>query len=154
MTKSPLIALMLTLAALLGACASDGAVGPNAIAGKTPDAYIEMQKIQAAYIGNGSAGTGNLIYNGQVIPFNVTGLGVGGIGVSELEAEGEVYNMPDLAMFPGTYAQARFGFVVGTISRGQLWMQNNAGVILHLQARRRGLMLSTGADAVVIQMQR
>ena len=47
-------------------------------------------------------------------------------------------------------AQARFGFVVGTISRGQLWMQNNAGVILHLQARRRGLMLSTGADAVEI----
>jgi hypothetical protein len=31
-------------------------------------------------------------------------------------------------------------------------MQNEAGVIMHLKARRKGLMLSLGGDAVVISM--
>jgi hypothetical protein len=33
-------------------------------------------------------------------------------------------------------------------------MQNGAGVILHLKAKRTGLMLSLGGDAVVISMNR
>jgi len=32
-------------------------------------------------------------------------------------------------------------------------MQNQSGVILHLKAKRTGLMLSLGGDAVVINMQ-
>jgi len=31
-------------------------------------------------------------------------------------------------------------------------MQNEAGVILHLKAKREGLILSLGGDAVVISM--
>src|SRR4029077_8373421 len=54
--------------------------------------------------------------------------------------------------FPGTYGQARYGFAMGTASGGDLWLQNEAGVILHLKAKREGLMLSLGGDAVVISM--
>jgi len=32
------------------------------------------------------------------------------------------------------------------------WMQNEAGVIMHLKARRTGLMLSLGGDAMVVSM--
>jgi hypothetical protein len=41
---------------------------------------------------------------------------------------------------------------VGTASAGDLWLQNGHGVVMHLVAKRRGLMLSLGGDAVVIQM--
>ncbi len=76
----------------------------------------------------------------------------GGIGASSLEAEGDVFNLRDLRDFPGTYGQARYGGAVGTASAGELWLQNQAGVIMRLRARRTGLMLSLGGDAVVITM--
>jgi hypothetical protein len=41
---------------------------------------------------------------------------------------------------------------LGRASTGELWLQNNSGVIMHLKAKREGLMLSLGGDAVVIQM--
>ena len=83
----------------------------------------------------------------------VGGLGVGGIGASTVDALGEVYKLRNLSQFPGSYAQASYGFVVGSTSSGDLWMQNEAGVIMHLKAKRTGLMLSLGGDAVVISMQ-
>jgi hypothetical protein len=141
------------LCAALAACAGRVEVGQDAIAGKTPDAFVDMHQVQAAYIGSGSTGTGFIVFRGQTYNFNVGGLGVGGIGISEIDAEGEAYNLPNLSMFPGAYAQARYGFAAGTLSGGDLWLQNEAGVILHLKAKRRGLMLSLGGDAVVIQMQ-
>ena len=99
-----------------------------------------------------SGGAGSLSFRGVAYPFDVGGVGVGGIGLSTIEATGEVYNLRDLGQFPGTYGQARYGFAIGTASGGDLWLQNEAGVILHLQAKRTGLMLSLGGDAVVIAM--
>ena len=111
-----------------------------------------MHEVQAAYIGSGSGGAGVLVFRGVAYPFDVGGVGVGGIGLSTIEATGEVYNLRDLGQFPGTYGQARYGFAIGTASGGDLWLQNEAGVILHLKAKREGLMLSLGGDAVVISM--
>jgi len=133
-------------------CTGGVQVGPDAIKGKTPDAYVEMQQVQAAYIGSGSTGSGTLYFRGSQYPFQVGGLGVGGIGVSTIEAHGEAYSLEDLSDFPGTYAQARYGFALGTESGGDLWLQNDSGVILHLKAKREGLMLSLGGDAVEITM--
>ena len=136
----------------LAGCSSSGGVGPGAVAGLTPDGTIEMRQVQVAYIGSGSTGSGSLYYRGREYPFNVGGLGVGGFGASTIEANGEVYKLPSLAQFPGAYAQARYGIAIGTASAGDLWLQNEAGVILHLKAKRTGLMLSLGGDAVVISM--
>ena len=136
----------------LAGCAGNIALGPDAVQGKVPDGAIEMHEVQAAYIGSGSGGAGVLSYRGVEYPFDVGGGGVGGIGLSTIEATGEVYNLRDLGQFPGTYGQARYGFAVGSASAGELWMQNEAGVILHLKAKRTGLMLSLGGDAVVIAL--
>ena len=78
--------------------------------------------MQAACIGSGSAGTGVLFVRGKQYPFDVGGAGVGGIGLSTIDASGEVYNLRELAQFPGTQ-----------MSAGELWMQNEAGVILPLE---------------------
>jgi hypothetical protein len=136
----------------LAGCTGNVALGPDAVKDKTPDGFIEMHEVQAAYIGSGSGGDGTLSFRGVQYAFNVGGVGIGGIGLSTIEATGEVYNLRDLAQFPGTYGQARYGFAIGTASAGDLWLQNEAGVILHLKAKRTGLMLSLGGDAVVISM--
>jgi hypothetical protein len=135
-------------------CTGGVALGPDAVKGQTPDGAIEMHEVQAAYMASGSGGAGSLSYRGVEYPFDVGGVGVGGIGLSTIEATGEVYNLRDLGQFPGTYGQARYGFAIGTASGGDLWLQNEAGVIMHLKAKRTGLMLSLGGDAVVISMRR
>jgi hypothetical protein len=139
-------------ALLFTGCVGGVKLGPDAVAGKQPSAFMEMHEVQAAYIGSGSGGAGTLFYAGGEYPFTVGGLGVGGIGLSTIEAEGDVFNLSSLSQFPGTYGQARYGFAIGTASGGDLWLQNEQGVILHLKAKRTGLILSLGGDAVVIAM--
>jgi hypothetical protein len=146
------IAGAMLAAAMLAAC-SHQAPGPSTtVEGKTPSGSVEMRQDQAAFIGSGSGGSGVLHFQGRDYPFTVGGLGVGGIGVSTIEARGDVYNLTDVSQFPGAYAQGRYGFAFGTQSGGDLWLQNDNGVVMHLQAKRTGLMLSLGGDAVVIAM--
>jgi hypothetical protein len=142
----------LVLLLLVAACQSSVKLGPDAVAGLTPDGTVQMDQVQVAYIGSAGGGNGTLYYRGGAYPFKVGGIGVGGIGVSTLDAEGEVYKLNRLIDFPGAYAQGRYGFAIGTASAGDLWLQNEAGVIMHLKAKRTGLMLSLGGDAVVISM--
>jgi hypothetical protein len=120
--------------------------------GMPPDATVTMNEVQAAYIGNAGGGSGTLQFRGIAYPFNVAGIGVGGIGASTLDAVGDVYNLPTINLFPGSYAQGQYGFVIGTMSRGDLWLQNQAGVVMHLKGKREGLMLSLGGDAMIINM--
>jgi len=154
MKSKTVIALLATSALALGsACSSSVKVGPESVAGLTPDGTVDMNEVQVAYMGNAGGGHGTLYYQGQSYPFTIAGLGVGGIGASTVDAQGEVYKMHSLSQFAGSYAQASSGFAFGETSRGDLWMQNGAGVIMHLKAKRTGLMLSLGGDAVVISMQ-
>jgi len=137
---------------VLTGCTGSVQLGPNAVAGLTPDGTVNMDQVQVAYIGSAGGGNGTLYYQGAAYPFSIGGLGVGGIGASTISAEGEVYKLGSLAKFPGTYGQARYGFAIGNLSGGDLWMQNDSGVIMHLKAKRTGLMLSLGGDAMVIKM--
>ena len=133
----------------LAACANQSAIS---LEGKPVSGYVRMTQVQAAYLGSGNAGSGVLYYQGGRYPFSVGGLGVGGIGVSKIEAKGEVYGLQHFRDFAGAYVQGRYGFALGTTSAGDLWLQNGNGVVMHLVAKRQGLMLSLGGDAVVIQM--
>ena len=145
------LVLICTVAlASLAGCASQST--SLSLPGKPLSGYVRMAQVQAAHLGSGNAGVGVLKYKGDTYPFNVGGLGVGGIGVSKIEATGEVYGLQRLGDFAGAYAQARYGFALGNTSRGELWLQNRNGVIMHLKAKREGLMLSLGGDAVLIQM--
>ncbi len=142
-----------TALASLVACSGNQSVGPTTtLEGQPPDGTVQMRQFQAAYIGSGSAGSGTLEFRGSTYPFRVDGLGIGGIGVSEIQAEGEVYNLPNIQAFPGAYAQGRYGFALGRTSGGDLWLKNESGVVMHLHAKREGFMLSLGGDAIVITL--
>ncbi len=152
-----LTAIAAALSLGLSGCASGPAPAAGAspdVAGTPPSGTVEMRQVQAAFIGSGGGGTGTLHFRGQSYPFRVAGLGVGGIGVSTIDARGDVFGLTNVALFPGAYGQVRYGAVAGTASIGDLWLQNNNGVVMHLRARRTGLMLSLGGDAVVVSMSR
>jgi hypothetical protein len=136
----------------LGACSSQ--TGAPSLQGKSWSGRVEIRHVHAAYIGSGSAGEGTLTYMGRTFPFTVGGLGIGGIGVSSVQATGDVYGLRRLSDFPGTYAQIRSGFALGSMGKGNMWMKNGNGVLLHLVAKRKGIMLSLGGDAMVIGMKR
>jgi hypothetical protein len=139
-------------ALLLTGCSGGVKVGPSAVAGLTPDGAVRINEVQAAFLGSGGGGSGTLFYQGKAYPFTVGGLGVGGIGASTIDATGDVYKLTSVGQFPGSYVQGRYGYALGQQSGGDMWLQNDSGVILHLKATRTGLMLSFGGDAVVISM--
>jgi hypothetical protein len=111
---------------------------------------ITIEQVQIAFIGSGNLGGGTLSVGGRQYSFSVGGLGIGGIGLSKMEATGTVYNLKNLNDFAGAYLQARSGIAIGSLSSGGLWLQNSRGVVLELRARRTGLALSLGGDAVYI----
>jgi hypothetical protein len=137
----------------LGVLAVMGLLGGSAFAqSKKPKqtGTISINQVQVAFIFSGNVGGGKLHYKGKTYPFTIGGLGVGGIGVSSIEATGEVYDLKKLSDFDGAYGQARSGVVLGNKSAGSLWLENTDGVYLHLKAKRAGVMLSLGVDGIYI----
>ena len=117
-----------------------------------PSGSVSIHQVQVAFIGSGAVGGGTLYYRGRSYPFKLGGLGIGGIGVSRLDASGAVYNLHRLQDFEGVYGQARTGWALGEQGKGQMWLQNSNGVYLRLKAQRQGLSLSLGADGMVVRL--
>jgi len=115
---------------------------------------IYIKQVQIAFIGSGNLGGGTLDYKGKKYRFTVGGLGIGGFGYSEMEANGEVYDLKKVEDFAGAYAQGRYGVVAGSSDTGELWLQNDQGVSLHLKTHREGLALSLGAVALYIKVEK
>jgi hypothetical protein len=117
-----------------------------------PSGKVVITQTQIAFIGSGNLGGGKLMYGGKTYPFTIGGLGIGGFGFSKIEAEGTVYNLKSLSGFSGAYAQGRYGVAVGDRSTGELWLTNVEGVAMSLKAKRQGLALSLGGDAIYIDL--
>jgi hypothetical protein len=121
-----------------------------AFADSVPSGTVSIVQTQIAFIGSGNLGGGTLNYGGKSYPFTIGGLGVGGFGISKIEAQGAVYDLKNISDFAGAYVQGRYGAVVGSKSTGELWLTNANGVSLSLKAKRTGLALSLGGDAIYI----
>ncbi len=115
-------------------------------------ATIDFHELQVAYIGSGTMGHGTLNFQGQSYPIKVAGLGIGGIGLSEIQAHGDVYDLENIEDFAGLYGQVQTGYALGDQSGGQMWLENPNGVTIHLDTKREGLMLSMGANGLDIEM--
>jgi hypothetical protein len=117
-----------------------------------PSGSVAISQVQVAFIGSGAIGGGTLYYRGRAYAFKLGGLGIGGIGISRLEASGTVYNLRRLQDFNGVYGQARTGWAIGQHGQGEMWLQNGNGIVLRLRAKRQGLALSLGADGMLVQL--
>ncbi len=117
------------------------------------DAAITIDQVQVSLLIGGAAGGGVLTFKGKDYPFSLGGVGVGGIGVSRLSAEGEVWGLDAPGDIEGAYAQLRAGAVAGDQATDSwLWIENGSGVRIRLRSRREGVALSVGGDAIVIRL--
>ncbi|HUJ47244.1 MAG TPA: hypothetical protein VLV55_08945 [Rhizomicrobium sp.] len=110
---------------------------------------VQINQTRVAFIASAAGGGGTLHFRGHSYPFSIGGLGVGGIGVQRLQANGTVYNLVSAERFPGMYRQFRTGIALGN-AQGRLWLRNADGVVLELSGTGKGVGLSLGADAVNI----
>jgi hypothetical protein len=115
-------------------------------------ARVSISQVQLALVGSAAVGGGTLHFKGRNYPFTINGLGVGGLGVSKLEATGAVYQLARISDLEGVYGQVRVGWALANQGGGRLWLENDKGVILRLRTKRQGLMLAVGADAVRIRL--
>ena len=116
-------------------------------ADKTPDATLALHAGSVA-IGLGvSWGGGTLTFQGKDYPISVTGLSVGAVGASSVEASGKVYNLKNLSDFNGNYTAAMAGGAVAG-GGGVVTMKNQNGVMVDLVATTQGVSLALGAAGV------
>ena len=143
--------MILGLAALL---TTMGTASVNADE-KSRDYYfsgtVEISSTQIAFIASAQTGTGTLEYDGKEYEFTIGGLGVGGIGISTMNAVGVVYNLNNLEDFNGAYLQGRVGATVGS-GKNTLDISNTKGVIMQLKGSSEGLALSLGADGLSVKL--
>jgi hypothetical protein len=96
----------------------------------------------------GGGGSGTVAFNGKVYHFAIGGLGVDGSAVAILATTGEVYQLGDIAQFPGTYRQASAGAPRPSQDGSGLWIQNEHGVTMHLRTPPQGQVPALHDDAV------
>lgn len=146
--RTTLKIVLITLA-LLGLAASVGADEKMVKSGT-----LTLSGWKVAFIGSAGQSKGELTYEGKKRKFKMTGLGIGGVGVSSSKATGTVYNMKSMDDFAGSYTSARTGVTLGDsefIKDRMLWLQNENGVKIELKTAKAGMELNLGADGTVIK---
>ena len=101
-------------------------------------------------------GSGTLTYKGKDYPVKVNGLSVGKVGMTDVSAYGEVFNLKHLQDFNGHYNVGAQGTRGVTIAKGKAGtvMTNQAGVIVRVSATQTGLDVNATGGGVDMQIQR
>ncbi|MCB1777296.1 MAG: DUF1134 domain-containing protein [Candidatus Competibacteraceae bacterium] len=116
---------------------------------KEQSGTVTIDETQFAIILGGSIGGGVLTFHGKEHPFKIGGLTAGvNVGVSKMNATGEVYDLKDISEFPGIYTKLDMGVALGG-GVGGLRLKNENGVIMRLESRTQGLQLNVGSASGV-----
>ena len=101
-------------------------------------------------------GSGTLTYKGKNYPVKVNGLSVGKVGMTDVSAYGEVFNLKHLQDFNGHYSFGAAGTRGVTIAKGKAGtlMSNPAGVIVRLSTTQKGVNVNATGGGVDMQIQR
>jgi hypothetical protein len=122
----------------------------QSVAGLPPSGSVTITEDFVAGLGGGN---GTLEYQGRTYPFKVLGTVAGpGGGVDKISASGPVYKLASVADFAGRYTQSTGKAGFSSSGSSDLWLENNSGVIMHLQGTSTGAMLTLGKDEIFIRM--
>lgn len=125
--------------------------GAPAEAKGKPDATISFSGSSVAAGIGFSWGNGTINYQGQQQPFHINGLSVVAVGITSVNATGEVYNLKSLNDFPGTYAAVSAGATV--VGGGSVaYLRNEQGVVIKINSATQGLNFQFAADGVKISL--
>jgi hypothetical protein len=96
-------------------------------------------------------GQGTLNYNGLNRKFTINGLSVVDLGISKINATGEVFHMNNIDDFSGNYVAGAAGIAVaGGVD--DVVMQNEKGVVLRLHGVEKGVRLQLGGQGVTVKL--
>jgi hypothetical protein len=138
------------LVALCG-CSAIGKPPTEAnIQGLSPSGYVTLTETFVVALGEGS---GTLQFRGKDYPFKLIGTVVGpSASFTKISVSGEVYKLNTVSDFSGAYAQSSGPPGLEKAGAGDLWLENKAGVIMHLTGKSSGVMLSLGRDEILVRM--
>ena len=117
-----------------------------------PSGTIHLEEWQFMAILEGDYGHGTLAFNDRIYKFKLKGMGALGYGVQKLSGVGHVYNLNDIADFPGSYSEARGGITVAK-GLGGLYIRNDKGVVIEMRTHAEGVALSVGVTGITIEME-
>jgi hypothetical protein len=96
-------------------------------------------------------GDGKLSFKGKDYPFTINGLTLVDWGISRATANGEVYNLTDVAKFAGTYVAAEAGLTLAGGMSGMI-LRNQDGVVMRIHSTSRGARLQLGTSGLTIAL--
>jgi hypothetical protein len=135
-------------------------LAPEVIAGFTqaadqkekPDATLRLSGGSVAAGVGISWGKGTLTYRGKEYPVSVNGLSLGKVGVTEITASGEVYNLKNLRDFDGNYTAVGGGVALaGGGSSVSMKNQNQVRVVITSTSRGADLTIDEGGVKMKIK---
>ena len=101
----------------------------------------------------GDMGGGTLLFGDNSYSFKTGGIKIGGLGVHKIHMVGEVYDLNDIADFPGVYFVAEAGATLGDSGTAAIWLKNSKGVSRHMKtSEAKGIALSVGVEGFKITM--
>ena len=121
----------------------------QSVAGLEPSGGVKMTQIFAGGVG---VGKGTLTFRGKTYPFKLVGAVIGYGSLSKADVAGEVYKLEDVSQFSGPWVEGTGAAGLETSPTGDLWLQNKAGVIMHLSGKETGVTLSLGKDELIIEL--
>ncbi|MBF0498207.1 MAG: hypothetical protein HQK58_16785 [Deltaproteobacteria bacterium] len=87
--------------------------------------------------------------DGKKLKFKISGIQIAGVGMSETEATGTVYNLKDVKDFTGDYVAASADASLG-YGAGASTMKNNKGVVINLTSTKQGAQITFGPSGMKI----
>ena len=127
----------------------------NALAAddKAPSGTLVIDETQVMLLLGGDMGGGTLLFGDNSYSFKTGGIKIGGLGVHKVHMVGEVYDLNDIADFPGVYFVAEAGATLGDSGTAAIWLKNSKGVSLHMKtSEAKGIALSVGVEGLKITM--
>lgn len=112
---------------------------------------VTMRVGRGALIISATGGDGELSYQGQSYKFKLGGMGIGLIGFTTVDAEGDVFNLKKIEDFAGAYVQGGADYAAGD-GQGVLWLTNTKGVVMKLRSKTKGVSLAVGGEGLLVQM--
>lgn len=117
------------------------------IRGQAPSGSVRLDENFLAAAGEGS---GTLTFQGRAYPFKLVGSIMGPGGAVRIDGQGNVYKLARVDDFFGRYTQHSGSAGLAQDGTGELWLQNDSGVVMHLTSQVRGMILSLGRQEIVI----
>ena len=91
-------------------------------------------------------------FKGKTYPFKLLGSVVGPGSISKISVTGDVYKLDDTSQFSGAWVEGTGAMGLETSQTGDVWLENKAGVVMHLTGTQTGVTLSLGRNELLIKL--